>query len=131
MFKNGPLKKHEFSKPFKPTYQTTKPTYQTTRRLSSTIPAFRVTAVITSTYNPFSIKNGLNVYTKHVKSRRMRWAGHEARMGGGKEWVYVTGGKARVKRPVGRPRRRWVDNNRIDLGEVGWGWCGLDWPGSG
>jgi hypothetical protein len=38
-------------------------------------------------------------------------------------------GKPEEKRPLGRPRRRWVDNIRIDLGEVGWGdvdWMGLD-----
>jgi hypothetical protein len=38
-------------------------------------------------------------------------------------------GKPEGKRPLGRPRRRWVDNIRMDLGEVGWGCCGLDWSG--
>jgi hypothetical protein len=37
------------------------------------------------------------------------------------ERLYVIGGKARRKEPLGRPRRRWVDNFRMDLGEVGWG----------
>jgi hypothetical protein len=40
-------------------------------------------------------------------------------------------GKPEGKRPIGRPRRRWVDNIRMDLGEVGWGdgvmWTGLVW----
>jgi hypothetical protein len=36
-------------------------------------------------------------------------------------------GKPEGKRPLGRPRRRWVDNIRLDLGEVGWG--GVDWIG--
>jgi hypothetical protein len=39
----------------------------------------------------------------------------------------VIGGKTRGKEPVGRPRRRWMDNIRIDLGEVGWG--DVDWIG--
>jgi hypothetical protein len=41
-------------------------------------------------------------------------------MGGKEERVYVIGEKARRKRPLGRPKRRWVDNIRLDLGEVGW-----------
>ena len=50
-----------------------------------------------------------------LKSRRIRWAGHVARMG--EEWrVYrVLLGKPEGKRPMGRPRRRWVDNIRMDL----------------
>jgi hypothetical protein len=39
----------------------------------------------------------------------------------------IIGGKAREKEPLGRPRRRWVDNIRMDLGEVGWG--SVDWIG--
>ena len=62
-----------------------------------------------------------------IKSRRMRWAGHVARMG--EEWgVYrVSVGKPEGKRPLGRPRRRWVDNIRMDLQEVGCGY--MDWIG--
>jgi hypothetical protein len=48
--------------------------------------------------------------------------------GGEEDGVYVIGGQARGKEPLGRPRRRWVDNIRMDLGEVGWGdvyWIGL------
>jgi hypothetical protein len=41
--------------------------------------------------------------------------------GGEEERVYIIGGKARGKEPLGRPRRRWVDNIRMYLGEVGWG----------
>ena len=54
-----------------------------------------------------------------VKSRRMRWAGHVARMGEdrGVHWVLV--GKPEEKRPLGRPRRRWEDNIKMDLQEVG------------
>jgi hypothetical protein len=39
--------------------------------------------------------------------------------------------KPERKRPPRRPRQRWVNNIKMDLEEVGWGWCGLDWPGSG
>jgi hypothetical protein len=56
-----------------------------------------------------------------VKSRRMRWAGRVARMGeeGGLYRVLV--GKPERKRPLGRPRRRWVDNIKMDVQEVGAG----------
>ena len=60
-----------------------------------------------------------------VKSRRMRWAGHVARMGVGRGVYRVLVGKPEGKRPLGRPRRRWEDNIKMDLQEVGGG-CG-DW----
>ena len=60
-----------------------------------------------------------------VKSRRMRWAGHVARMGEGRGVHRVLVGKPEGKRPLGRPRRRWGDNSKMDLQEVGGG-CG-DW----
>jgi hypothetical protein len=60
-----------------------------------------------------------------VKSRRMRWAGHVARMGEGRGVHRVLVGKTEGKRPLGRPRRRWEDNIKGDLQEVG-GDCG-DW----
>ena len=60
-----------------------------------------------------------------VKSRRMRWAGHVARMGEGRDVHRVLIGKPEGKRPLGRPRRRWEDNIVTDLQEVGGG-CG-DW----
>jgi hypothetical protein len=56
-----------------------------------------------------------------VKSRRMRWAGHVARMGEDKGVHRVLVGKPERKRPLGRPRRRWEDNIKIDLQEVGGG----------
>jgi hypothetical protein len=62
-----------------------------------------------------------------IKSRRMRWAGHVARMGEKKNSYRLLVGNPERKRPLGRPRRRWVDNIRIDLGEVGWG--DVDWIG--
>ena len=58
-----------------------------------------------------------------VKSRRMRWAGHVARMGEGTGVHRVLVGKPEGKRPLGRPRRRWEDNIKMDLLEVGRG-CG-------
>ena len=56
-----------------------------------------------------------------VKSRRMRWAGHVARMGEGKGAHRVLVGKPEGKRPLGRPRHRWEDNIKMDLQEVGGG----------
>jgi hypothetical protein len=56
-----------------------------------------------------------------MKSRRMRWAGHIARMGEKKNAYRLLVGKPEGKRPLGRPIRRWVDDIRMDLGEVGWG----------
>ena len=50
-----------------------------------------------------------------IKSRRMRWAGHVARIGEERVVYRVLVGKLEVKRPLGRPRRRWVDNIRMDL----------------
>jgi hypothetical protein len=60
-----------------------------------------------------------------VKSRRMRWAWHVARMGEGRGVHRVLVGKPKGKRPLGRPRRRWEDNIKMDLQEVR-GSCG-DW----
>jgi hypothetical protein len=63
---------------------------------------------------------------RQIKSRRMRWAGHVARMGE-KSKVYIQGlmGKPEGKRPLGRPRRRWEDGIRMDLREIGLG--GVGW----
>jgi hypothetical protein len=63
-----------------------------------------------------------------IKSRRMRFAGHVARTGAKKSAYRLLVGKPEGKRPIGRPWRRWVDNIRMDFGEVGWGdvhWIGL------
>ena len=56
-----------------------------------------------------------------VKSRRMRWAGRVARMGEDRVVHRVLVGKLEGKRPLGRPRRRWEDNIKMDLQEVGVG----------
>jgi hypothetical protein len=55
-----------------------------------------------------------------IKSRRMRWAGHAARMGKNRNAYRLLVGKPEGKRPLGRPRRRWVDNIKMDLGSVKW-----------
>ena len=62
-----------------------------------------------------------------IKSRRMRLAGHVARMGEEKGVYRVLVGKPKGKRPVGRPSSGWVDNIRMDLQEVGCGY--VDWIG--
>ena len=60
-------------------------------------------------------------------ARRMRWAEHVARMGEERGVYMVLLGKPEGRRPLGRPRRRWVDNIRMDLQEVGCGY--MDWIG--
>ena len=62
-----------------------------------------------------------------IKSRRMRLAGHVARMGEERGAYRVLVGKPEGKTPLGRPRCRWVDNIRTDLQEVGIR-IGLGWP---
>ena len=62
-----------------------------------------------------------------IKSTRMRRVGHVARMSEENEVFRVLVGKPEGRRPLGRPRRRWVDNIRMDLQDVG---CGYrDWIG--
>jgi hypothetical protein len=60
-----------------------------------------------------------------IKSRRTRWTGHVARMGEKQNAYRILVGKPEGKRPLGRPRHRWVDNIKKDLREIGW--CGMDW----
>jgi hypothetical protein len=57
---------------------------------------------------------------RRIKSRRMRWAGHVARIGEDTNMYKVLVGKPEGKRPLGRPRRRWEDGIRMDLREIGW-----------
>ena len=54
-----------------------------------------------------------------IKSRRLRWAGHVARMEEGRSAFKILTGKPTGKRPLGRPRCRWEDNIRMDLKEIG------------
>ncbi|KAJ4435515.1 hypothetical protein ANN_18131 [Periplaneta americana] len=56
----------------------------------------------------------------NIKSRRLRWAGHVARMGESRNAYRVLVGRPEEKRPLGRPRRKWNDNIKIDLREVGY-----------
>jgi hypothetical protein len=58
---------------------------------------------------------------RQIKSRRMRWAGHVARMGEGRNLYRVLVGKAEGERPLERPRRRWEYGIKMDLREIGWG----------
>jgi hypothetical protein len=63
-----------------------------------------------------------------IKSRRMRWAEHVARMGENRNVYRLLVGKPEGKRPLGRPKRRWIDNTKMDLLEIGFGelgWIGL------
>ena len=54
-----------------------------------------------------------------IKSRRMKWAGHVARMGHGRGVCRLLAGSPEGKTPLGRPRRRWEDNIKTDVQEVG------------
>jgi hypothetical protein len=65
------------------------------------------------------------VILRQIKSRRMRWAGHVARMGEGRNLYRVLVGNPEGRSPLGRPRRRWENVFRMDLEERGWG--GVEW----
>jgi hypothetical protein len=54
-----------------------------------------------------------------IKSRRITWAGHVALMGEKRNAYRISVGKPEGRRPLGRPRRRWVDNIKIDLSQMG------------
>jgi hypothetical protein len=62
-----------------------------------------------------------------IKSRRMRWAGHVARIGEKRNAYRLLVGKPEGKKPLGRPRRRWIDNIEMDL--LGIGLSVVDWIG--
>jgi hypothetical protein len=62
---------------------------------------------------------------RQIKSRRLRWVAHVARMGEEKTVYRVLMGNHKGKRPLGRPRHRWEDGIRMDLWEIGWG--SVDW----
>ena len=66
-----------------------------------------------------------------IKSSRLRWAGHVARMGEKRGVYRVLLGKPEGRRSMGRPRRRWVDNIRMDLQRGGMWVYGLDRAGPG
>jgi hypothetical protein len=60
-----------------------------------------------------------------IKSRRMRWSGHVVRMGELRDAYNILIGRPEGRRPLGRPRRRWEDNIKMDLREIGFGY--EDW----
>jgi hypothetical protein len=62
-----------------------------------------------------------------IKARKMRLAGHVARMGEKRNAYRLLVGKPEARRPLGRPIRRWLDNIRMDFVEAGWG--DVDWIG--
>jgi len=70
------------------------------------------------------------ICTPQIKYRRMKWARNVARMGK-QRLIQGFGGKPEGKRSLGRPRRRWEDNIKMDLQEVGCGGHGLEQAGSG
>jgi hypothetical protein len=65
-----------------------------------------------------SLYTSLNI-VRVIKSMRMGWAGHVARMGEGRDVYRVLVGRPKGKRPLGRPRSRWEDNIKTDLREIG------------
>jgi hypothetical protein len=69
---------------------------------------------------------------RQIKSRRLRWAGHVARMGEGRNVYRVLVGKPEGKRTLGKYKRRWEDGIKMDLSEIGWGvWSGFTWLRTG
>jgi hypothetical protein len=60
-----------------------------------------------------------------IKSRRMRWVVHAAQMTEKRNAYRLLVRKPEGKMPLGRPRRRWVNNIKMDLGQIGW--SGVDW----
>jgi hypothetical protein len=63
-----------------------------------------------------------------IKSRSTRVAEHVTRMGGERNAYRLLVGKPEGKRPLGRPTRRWMDNIKMDIEEIGWDGCGFVWP---
>jgi hypothetical protein len=59
-------------------------------------------------------------FTRVIKSRRIRWAGYVARMGEKIGAYRILVGRPEGRQPLGRPRRRWEDNIKMDLQDVGW-----------
>jgi hypothetical protein len=78
-------------------------------------------------HNLYSLPSVIRI----IKSRRMKWAGHLARIGEKRKVYRLLVGKPEGKRPLGRPRRRWMDNIKMDLFRDRIECCGLDWSGSG
>jgi hypothetical protein len=94
-----------------------------------TLPIFPINVL----FSPFFLLSFLFVFVsllhpdiiRQVKSRRMRWEGHVARMGEDRKLYKVLVGKPEGKTPLERPSSRWEDGIRMDLREIGFG--GVDW----
>jgi hypothetical protein len=77
-----------------------------------------------------NLYSSLNI-VRVIKSRRMRWSGHVACMGEGRGVYRVLVGRTEGKRPLGKPRRRWEDNIKMDIREIeidggtGFSWLGI------
>jgi hypothetical protein len=85
---------------------------------------------VTGVWRKLHIKELHNLYSspniiRMIRSRRMRWAWHVVRIGEAKNAYRILVGKPEGKRPLGRPRRRWVDNIKMDLREIEWD--DVDW----
>jgi hypothetical protein len=85
---------------------------------------------VTGEWRKMHIEELHNLYSspdiiRQVKSRKMRWAGHVARMGEDRKMHKVLAGKPEGKRPLEKPRRRWENEIKMDLREIGLG--GVDW----
>jgi hypothetical protein len=75
-------------------------------------------------HSPYSSPNIVRL----IISGRIRWAGHVARMGEGRGVYRVLVGRPEVRRPLGRPRRRWEDDIKLDIREMGIdGGTGFSW----
>jgi hypothetical protein len=82
---------------------------------------------LTLSYELYALHSSPNII-RVIKSRRLRWAGHAARMGERRGAYRALEGKPEGRRPLGRPRRKWEDNIKMNLREVGWGaWTGSIW----
>jgi hypothetical protein len=84
---------------------------------------------VTGEWRKLHIEELHNLYSspdiiRQVKLRRMRWAGHVARIGEERKLYKVLVGNPEGKRPLGRRSRRWEDGIRMDLRETGLGGCG-------
>jgi hypothetical protein len=77
--------------------------------------------------NLFIVYGTGTLYPTIIRSKRMRWAGHVARMGEKRNAYRIFVGMSEGKKPLGRPRRRWVDNIKIALRWGGVVWTGLIW----
>jgi hypothetical protein len=95
-----------------------------TPNLAVTICLFSVSVQMGRLHNLYTSQSIIRI----IRSRRMRWAEHVARMGEKRNAYRLLVGKPEGKRPLGRPRRRWIDNIKIDLLEIGVSvvdWIGL------